>query len=167
MSRRTPRGTKCRKKGCTAWATPSGLCAGHDPEVRARAATARRDRARKEPLPELRSLDDAEAWVNFVGQALAKGKMTPDVAHEIRLAAEAFAKIRQERPEESGFDSYERRSDSGRPEPEISREDREKIRRLIGYIADKIEEEFRNTDETGGQHCPEEVVCRHPLQLTG
>ena len=163
---RTPRGRKCRRKGCTAWATPSGLCAFHDPQVRARAATARRERARKNALPELRSLEDAETWINFCGQALASGKMSPDVAREIRLAAEAFAKIRQERPIQSRFESLERRNDSGWREPEISRADREKIRWLIGQLADRIEEEFRKSHETDGQHCPEEVVCTHPLQLT-
>ncbi len=84
---------KCRHAGCGGYAVHGkDQCAGHDPESQQKALEARE---RGLGLSTLRSLEDAKAWINTAGLALARGKLKPEIAREIRLHAQAWAQVHQ------------------------------------------------------------------------
>ncbi len=84
---------KCREGGCGGYAVHGkDQCAGHDPESQQKAVEAREKGL---GLGALRSLEDAKAWINTAGLALARGKLKPEIAREIRLHAQAWAQVHQ------------------------------------------------------------------------
>ena len=87
---------RCDVSGCRGWRIRgSDKCAGHDPEAQERARAAAREKAEGLGLSTLRSLEDAKAWINTAGLALARGKLKPEIAREIRLHAQAWAQVHQ------------------------------------------------------------------------
>ena len=84
---------KCREAGCGGYAVHGkDQCAGHDPESQQKALEAREKGL---GLSALRSLEDAKEWINTAGLALARGKLKPEIAREIRLHAQAWAQVHQ------------------------------------------------------------------------
>jgi hypothetical protein len=99
----------CRAEGCRGWATGSGFCSGHDPDVQALAQAAKRVKERGLGLPELESLEAAKEWIAKAGLLLAAGKLKPAVARELRLTAQAWAQVHQGQLAAQEFEILKRR----------------------------------------------------------
>ncbi len=99
----------CSVEGCRAYATASGLCSGHDPEVQKRAQEAKRDRTKGLGLPPLREPADAEAWIAEIGQLLATGKIKEGLARELRMVGKDWAAVHQGRLASQEFEALKRK----------------------------------------------------------
>ncbi len=103
------KGRRADGASCGAWATETGYCAGHSPEVQERARAALQEKGQGLGLPLLREPADAEAWIAQVGQLLATGKIKEGLATELRMVGKDWASVHQGRLASQEFEALKRK----------------------------------------------------------